>query len=167
MSTRPGWGLLEAMQALPHTHGCFVCGESNAIGLRLRFETDGNIVRTEFVPSREHVGFRDVVHGGLVSTVLDEVMAWVCAVRTKQFGYCAEMTVRFQQPLRPGRSAIATAELVANRKNRIFEASSRICDADGVLLAAATGKYLPLKSDDIAAFLPDLVGDVTMLRLER
>src|SRR5829696_1094180 len=136
------------MQELPHTHGCFVCGESNPIGLRLRFHTDGSMVRTEFVPRPEHIGFRDVVHGGLISTVLDEIMVWACAVQTRQFGYCAELTVRFQQPLRPGKSAIATAHMVANRKNRIFETAATLCDDAGQIIATAKGKYLPLKPEE-------------------
>jgi acyl-coenzyme A thioesterase PaaI-like protein len=151
------------MHELPHTHNCFVCGESNAGGLQLRFHTDGTAVRTEFVPRPEHIGFRDVVHGGLIATVLDEIMVWACAVRTKQFGYCVEMTVRFQRPLRPGHRAVATAELVANRRNKIFEASAKICDGD-IVLATATGKYLPLKPEEATSFLPDLVGDLGFLK---
>jgi acyl-coenzyme A thioesterase PaaI-like protein len=159
-------GLLRRMHELPHTRGCFVCGESNPIGLRLRFHTDGTIVRTEFVPGPEHVGFQEVVHGGIISTVLDEVMVWACAVATKQFGYCAELTVRFQQPLRPGRTAVATAELVANRKQRILEARARLAEPDGTVLALATGKYLPLKAEDTERFFPDLIGDWKMLKPE-
>ena len=59
------------MQALPHTRSCFVCGEANPLGLNLRFETDGRIVHTKFRPRPEHAGFRGVVHGGLIATVLD------------------------------------------------------------------------------------------------
>src|SRR5688572_16769979 len=138
--------LHSSMQPLPHTHSCFVCGESNPSGLNLRFYTDGRIVRVEFQPRPEHVGFKHAVHGGIISTVLDEVMFWACAVPTKQFAFCAEMTVRLQQPLRPGEMAVATAELVSNRKNRIFEAKAELRDRADTLIASATGKYVPVKS---------------------
>src|SRR5689334_983114 len=46
------------MRELPHTHSCFVCGESNAFGLKIRFETDGRIVQARFLPRPEHVGFQ-------------------------------------------------------------------------------------------------------------
>lgn len=133
------------------------------MGLHLRFHTDGRVVRAEFQPRPEHAGFRDVVHGGLISTVLDEIMVWACAVGTKQFGYCVELSVRFLHPLRPGRIAVATAELTANRKNRVFETAGKICDGETVL-ATATGKYLPLKSSEAQAFLPDLIGDLDFLK---
>src|SRR6185436_143631 len=92
---------IDPMQVLPHTHSCFVCGESNPIGLKLRFETDGKCVRTRFVPKPEHVGFQQVVHGGILSTLLDEIMVWACAVQTKRFGFCAELSVRFLKPAEP------------------------------------------------------------------
>ena len=59
---------ITGMKLLPHTRSCFVCGEANPAGLKLRFETDGRLVQTCFVPRPEHVGFRQTVHGGLVAT---------------------------------------------------------------------------------------------------
>ena len=155
-----------SMQPLPHTHSCFVCGESNPFGLNLRFHTDGRIVRVEFKPRPEHVGFKHATHGGIISTVLDEVMFWACAVPTKQFAFCAEMTVRFQQPLRPGDTAIATAELVNNRKNRIFEAKAELRNQADALLATATGKYVPVKAADLTELAADIVGEPGMFELQ-
>jgi uncharacterized protein (TIGR00369 family) len=149
------------MKELPHTHSCFVCGESNAIGLKLRFDTDGRIVRTHFTPRPEHVGFKEIVHGGLIATLLDEIMVWACAVQTKRFAYCAEMTVRFVKPLRPGEEVLATGELTANRRDKIFEAKAELKNQAGELLANATGKYLPVKALDLADMATDFVGDPT------
>ena len=145
------------MKTLPHTHSCFVCGESNPAGLNQRFETDGNIVRARFVPRAEHVGFKATVHGGLIATLLDEIMVWACAVRTKKFAFCAEMTVRFLNPLKPGQEVFATGELVQDRR-RMFEAKAEIRDGAGTLFATATGKYLPIKNADLAEMATDFVG---------
>src|SRR6267154_5285639 len=109
------------MRALPHTRSCFVCGESNPIGLRLRFETDGRVVQTRFIPRIEHSGFKQIIHGGLIATVLDEIMVWACAVQTKRFAFCAEINVRFLSPARPGEELIATGKLATNRRNKIYE----------------------------------------------
>ena len=151
----------EFMRALPHTHSCFVCGESNASGLRLRFETDGLRVQTRFTPSPGHVGFKKTIHGGLIATVLDEIMVWACAVQTRRFAYCAELNVRFNHPLRPGEESVAIAELVNNRRNRLCEAKAELRTAAGRLLASATGKYLPIKETDAAEMFEDFVGDPT------
>ena len=147
------------MKPLPHTHSCFVCGESNPFGLKLRFETDGHIVRTHFVPRAEHIGFKGVVHGGLIATVLDELMVWACAVPTRKFAYCAELTVRYLQPVIPGGEIVVTGELMANRKGRLYEAKAAARTAAGLTLAEATGKYLPIKATDISELAGDFVGD--------
>jgi len=149
------------MKELPHTHSCFVCGESNPLGLNLRFETDGRIVQARFCPRPEHIGFKNVVHGGLIATVLDEIMVWACTVQTRKFAFCAELNVRFLNPLLPGEDVIVTGELTANRKNRIFEAKSAARNASGQTLAEATGKYLPLKPADETQMVAEFVGDAS------
>ena len=154
---------IDPMQVLPHTHRCFVCGESNPIGLKLRFETDGRLVRTRFVPKPEHIGFQQVVHGGILATLMDEIMVWACAVQTKRFGFCAELNVRFLKPAEPDKAIDASAELTANRKDRIFEAKAELKNEAGEVLATATGKYLPIKASDSSQFLSDVVGDVSWL----
>ena len=155
---------IAVMRELPHTHHCFVCGESNAVGLKLRFTTDGRVVHTRFRLSAAHIGFRGVVHGGILTTVLDEIMVWACAVPTGQFAFCAELTVRFLSPVRPDDEIIATGELLTNRKNRIFEATAVLANPAGQPFAEATGKYLPIPKSDLTGMMTDLIGDTSLLR---
>lgn len=152
------------VKALPHTHSCFVCGEANPLGLKLRFETDGRIVRARFQPSVEHIGFKGVVHGGLTATVLDEIMVWACAVATRQFAFCAELNVRYLRPLSPNEETVITGELTANRKGRVFEAKAALHNAAGHNIAEATGKYLPIKNVAVSELVADFVGDASWLQ---
>ncbi len=147
------------MRTLPHTASCFVCGESNPIGLKLRFETDGAVVRARFMPRPEHIGFKQTIHGGISATLLDEIMVWACGIQTKRFAYCAELNVRFMNPIRPGEEVFATGELVANRRNKLFEAKGELKNAAGILLASGSGKYLPIKTADQTGMLDDFIGD--------
>jgi uncharacterized protein (TIGR00369 family) len=147
------------MKALPHTRSCFVCGESNPAGLKLRFETDGRIVRTRFRPRTGHIGFKGIVHGGIIATLLDEIMVWACAARAKRFAFCAELNVRFSSPLRPGEEVVATAELANNRRDRILEAKAELKNQSGKVVASAGGKYLPIQKADLTEMMMDFVGD--------
>jgi uncharacterized protein (TIGR00369 family) len=148
------------MRALPHTHSCFVCGESNVSGLKIRFETDGRLVQARFRPRPEHVGFKQTVHGGIIATLLDEIMVWACAVQTRRFAYCVELNVRFSHSVRPGEEVVATGELVSNRRDKLFETKGELRNHSGLLLASATGKYLAMKETDVSEMLADFVGDV-------
>ncbi|MFT4692129.1 MAG: hypothetical protein ACJASX_001593 [Limisphaerales bacterium] len=152
-----------SMRALPHTHSCFVCGERNVHGLQLRFETDGTLVKTKFTPGEEHIGFQNVTHGGILATVLDEIMVWACAVATRRFAYCAEMSVRFQKPAIPNQQYEVVARMDENRKGRILVASGEIVDEGGAVLAQATGKYRPLDPAQAKGMLSDVVGDISWL----
>ena len=127
--------------------------------MNLRFETDGRVVSGRFTPRAEHVGFRGVVHGGIIATLLDEIMVWACAVQAKRFAYCAELNVRFLKPARPGEETICSAELAENRRDKIFLATGELKNLAGELLATATGKYLPIKNIEAADLARDFVGD--------
>lgn len=153
----------DTMKQLPHTRACFVCGESNAHGLNLRFWEDGDVVRARFTPDTEHAGFKGVIHGGILATVLDEIMVWACAVRTKRFAYCAEMTVRFLQPVAPGAELTAIGRLVEDRRGRILQASGELMDSSGTVVVSSTGKYLPIKDEQTGVMAEDLVGDTSGL----
>jgi len=107
-----------------------------------------------------------VVHGGILATLLDEIMVWACAVGTGKFGFCAEMNVRYQRPAVPGCVLTAEAELVTDRR-RVFEAKAEVRDEAGAVLAQATGKYMPIREADMAALQEDMIGNVNWLGSSR
>jgi acyl-coenzyme A thioesterase PaaI-like protein len=82
---------------------CFCCGTKNPVGLKLTFETLPNgRTRTYWTPRPEHQGFKDIVHGGLVSTLMDEVMIrhlYASGIRA----VTAELSTRFLRPVRTGK----------------------------------------------------------------
>jgi uncharacterized protein (TIGR00369 family) len=163
------WGSLAGVNGptlteLPHSKSCFVCGSRNPLGLNLRFKTDGRTVETSFSLKPEHCGFVDVIHGGVLATVLDEIMVWACAVQMKQFSYCAEMSVRYLSPGRARETIYARADLVENKRGRIFLARGELNRADGTLIATSTGKYMPVRAVDLAPWLEDFEGTPEQLR---
>ncbi len=132
---------------LADDNGCFVCGKSNPIGLKLEFDTEGDEYVTYFTPAKEHQGWVGIVHGGIISTVLDEVMARYCHV----LGYNAvtgEMTVRLKRPAGIGQKLRFAARIDEMKPNsRVILCSARATDEDGVPIAEATGKIVRVKHD--------------------
>lgn len=145
-----------AMRLLPPTDHCFACGAFNPLGLKLRFETDGTVARATWVPKAEHGGFPGVVHGGVLSTVLDEVMVWACGIQTRRLAYCAELTVRFAHRAITGEPLTLIGRMTANRKFRVLEAEGEILNADQFRLAASRAKYIPFSQEETERMLKEL-----------
>ena len=81
---------------------CFACGPDNPRGLHLVFEkTADGAMTAEWIPEPEMEGYQGIVHGGLVSTVLDEAMAKVVDASGAK-ALTAELRVRFRQQVSSG-----------------------------------------------------------------
>ncbi len=117
---------------------CFACGKDNADGLKLEFEHSGDTVRTSIVFPRKFQGYKDVVHGGLVSTVLDEA---IVTVLNKQghLAVTAELTVRFLKPVHVGEKIDVTATLLEKR-GKVFRVEAVATGPDGEHVARAESR---------------------------
>ena len=122
-------------------HRCFACGELNEAGLHLVLHTDAQSCWTELAVAPAFQGWEDVVHGGILCTILDEVMAWAVIGRDT-WGVTARMAVDFKRPVAVGQALRAEGFVVGGGR-RLFRTEGRILDAaSGAVLAAATGTYV-------------------------
>ena len=121
---------------------CFACGTENESGLRLSFSygDDGRSAETRFVPDACYQGWKDLVHGGILMTLMDETMA-KAAVRSAKNIVTAEMTTKFKSPARVGTALICRAQIEEIRKRLVFARAS-IHDESGSVIAEATGKLM-------------------------
>jgi uncharacterized protein (TIGR00369 family) len=121
-------------------HHCFACGHTNPIGMRLEIELGEGSARTEWVVGEDYVGWSDKAHGGIIATLLDEVMAWAPS-SFDSWAVTAEMSVRFRSPASPGERLVATAKVV-ERRRRVYRVAGEIRGPDGRLVAEGSGRYL-------------------------
>lgn len=104
----------------PHSQPvCFACGAENPHGLRLQFHVSGaGSVVAEWTPLKCWEGFQGIIHGGIVSTVLDEAMSKAVAAATQPALTC-RLEVRLRRPVVPGEPLAVRAWVVEKRKRRI------------------------------------------------
>ena len=121
-------------------HNCFACGNTNPIGMRLQIELGDGEARTEWTPTEDFAGWEDKVHGGLLATLLDEVMAWAPSSHDS-WAVTAEMRIRYRSPANPGERLTATGR-VTDKRRRIYQVHGEVRGQDGRLIAEADGRFL-------------------------
>ncbi len=115
-------------------HNCFACGTLNVHGLQLELHAGDDRCWVELTLERRFEGWEGIAHGGIVCTILDEVMAWA-VVDHDIWGVTARMNVEFKKPVPIG-VPIRGEGRVSNVRSR------RIVEAEGVIVDPATGAIL-------------------------
>jgi acyl-coenzyme A thioesterase PaaI-like protein len=123
---------------------CFACSPGNARGLKLNFQqtADGAMI-ADWVPEMDFEGYQGIVHGGIVSTVLDEAMAKVVDA-TGIDALTAELRVRFRKQVQSGSSAQVMG-WIESRERRMLKTEASIVGQDGNELAHAWAVFLTLR----------------------
>ena len=124
---------------------CFVCGEKNLLGLKLRLRTDPERGESAAdVTFAEHFqGWAGIVHGGIVAAVLDEAMIYAAGAKGLKC-VTGEITVRFIKPVSTGLSYALRGRYIED-KGRIVLAESSLLDGEGREVARAVGKLFKVK----------------------
>jgi uncharacterized protein (TIGR00369 family) len=127
------------------TYGnCFACGENNPGGLKLHFEIDKGkqTLKTTFVATPVYQGYDGIVHGGIISTLLDEAMAKL-AYELGFNAVTASLEIRFKKPA-PLLERLSVYGEITEAKGKIIRAKAHVSKEDGTLLATGTSTLMRL-----------------------
>ncbi len=126
----------EEVKKYPH---CFVCGDKNPSGLKVLFFKENGYVRAEYQSQEYLEGYKGIFHGGIIATLLDEVMIKaviaediVCVTR--------KLEVKFKKPLYIGERIILTGKIVENR-GKIVKTRGEIRNTENELIAFGAGEF--------------------------
>ena len=137
------------MQKQPNSRMCFVCGMQNPIGLKAFFYQDeeGRVV-AHFTGKEEHQGYPGAMHGGIVTALLDEVIARVAIAQDLLWGVTAKLEVRFRHPV-PLEQPLTLVGEITRLRRRTLEGRAEIRLEDGTVAAEAEGVYIRLPQEEI------------------
>lgn len=125
---------------------CFACGASHPSGLKLQFHVNGDgSVIAEWTPSDIWEGYKGIIHGGIVSTVLDEAMSKAVAAAAQPALTC-HLEVRLRRPVKPGESLVVRGWVVKKRK-RYIRVEADLRDRLNVERAHAWATFLEVPAD--------------------
>lgn len=147
------------MKTLPRYPRCFVCGKDNRNGLNLHFAiNDEKDVVTEFTPAEQYMGFKNILHGGIISSVLDEAMGWAITARTGKLYVTMELNVRFKKPAPVGQKLIVKAKgfYTEGKISKVQKSEGMLCSIDGEIYATSEGSFFEIpeqKLEEVLGYL--------------
>jgi uncharacterized protein (TIGR00369 family) len=133
------------MEEIAKYSGCFICGNSNPVGIKAVFHFRDDKAITECVAQREYEGYRDIYHGGITAALLDEVMIKALLARGI-FAMTVEMTVKYHKAVLIGQK-LTFEGCLESQRGRLFLTEGKAYLENGEIVASATGKYLRVKEE--------------------
>jgi uncharacterized protein (TIGR00369 family) len=133
------------------TNKCFGCGGANDLGMKLTFVQD-NVKRKivgKFILGEAYQGGGGMGHGGIIATLLDEVMGKVCRFREVR-AVTAELTVQYLKPVKVNEEIVVEG-YEAEVKGRNLFLVGEIRNSDGDLLARGKGRFVVIGQKEKAA----------------
>ena len=133
------------MTRLRDNQRCYVCGKENPVGLGVDFEInrEQRAISAKFTPSVNHQGYEGIVHGGILSALLDEAMGKL-TVSLGIPAVTAEMTVQFKTPAAPGEELFISGWITGETK-KLIQAQAKI-ERGPIVIAEATAKLVIISS---------------------
>ncbi len=126
---------------------CFVCGPDNPIGLHLVFRLEDGACVSEFTPGPNHVGYPGVVHGGMLYSALDDVMANWLYLRGAR-AYTARCEIRYREPAAPGERLLLSGRPTGRRRKVVEMEAKATRESDGKVVATATGTFVVVDEEE-------------------
>ena len=132
----------------PDANNCFVCGPQNPIGLRIDYRMDGDVCRASFIPGENHVGYDRMVHGGILFSALDDVMAnWLFLQGAR--AHTAICEIRYRRPV-PIDIPLELEGRLTKRKGRLALMTGILMRADdGTEVASAAASFMIVDSGSL------------------
>ena len=120
---------------------CFACGPENSYGLKMCFESNGEKIHSRLSVKKDFRGWSNLVHGGILSTILDETMSWTVINFTGKFMLTRSMTVEFKKPVCVGAALTVTGYIKEKSSERKVLVVAEIHDEDGDVCATSEGDF--------------------------
>ena len=138
----------------PEGHHCFACGTANPIGLDLKFYRLGDAVCSDITLEKVYEGWDNLAHGGIVSTLLDEVMSWAIMYSKKVFLVTRNMHIKYIKPVLIGTPLTVTGRLTDDSEPPKIRAKAEIRDAQGRLFVRSRAEFVEVPKKDFDS-VPD------------
>ena len=130
-------------------YNCFGCSPKNELGLQMEFYEDGGYIISNWEPKKHLAGYGNILHGGIQSTILDEIASWVVYVKVKTAGLTASLNVKYRSTVFTDKGKLNVRAKLIDQNRKFASIHAELMDAEGNVCSEAEVKYF-IFSQEIA-----------------
>ena len=122
-------------------YNCFGCSPNNQLGLRMEFYEDGDYIFSNWEPKNHLAGYGNILHGGIQSTILDEIASWVVYTKVRTAGVTATLNVKYKNTVYTDKGSLHVRARLKEQNKKFAIIHAEIVNADGKVCSEAEIKY--------------------------
>jgi len=128
-----------------------ICGHLNQLGANVTWKQCEHHVEGEYIGQAQHVSYQGVIHGGMISALLDESIGWAVSIHHQKMCVTGGLNIQFKKPIAPGQKVFVKGLVddIPDQSSKYFSGHGEIIDEDGNVYAKAQGKFFPLSDDQM------------------
>ena len=122
-------------------YNCFGCSSKNELGLQMEFFEEGDFIVSKWKPKAHLSGYGNILHGGIQSTLLDEIASWVVSTKVKTAGVTANLNVKYRNPVFTNKGVLTIRAKLIDQNKRFATIYAELMDHNGNVCSEAEVKY--------------------------
>lgn len=136
---------------------CFACSPHNPIGLKLQFYETEEGVESVWEPQLDYESYPGIIHGGIQSTMLDEIAAWTVYIKAKTSGVTSRLNVKFKKPALSTQKKITLRGKISKMQRHLVFVETWLLDENDEVCAEGEAIYstMPVEKAIEMKWYPD------------
>lgn len=126
---------------------CFGCSSNNEHGLQMQFSEEGEDIVSQWSPSKRFQGYKNVLHGGIQATLMDEIASWCVQIRMKTAGVTSNLNIRYRKPVYTSEKNITLRSRIDQHRRNLVDVKVELYNETGELCAEAVATYFTFPRD--------------------
>ena len=122
-------------------YNCFGCSPNNIYGLRMEFVEEGDFIISEWIPVDYFSGYKNVLHGGVQATLMDEIASWAVQIKLKTAGVTANLNIKYKKPVFISKNKILIKARIEKYMKKIAYIHTELYNSEGELCSEGEVKY--------------------------
>jgi len=129
----------------PFTHlegyNCFGCSPKNSLGLQMQFYEEGEWIISDWEPKMHLTGYGNILHGGIQTTLMDEIASWLLYIKLETAGVTSNINVNFRKAVEANKGKLKIRAKLLDHNRKLATIYTELINANGDICTDAEIKY--------------------------